>query len=99
MDLSVFEQAGLTQAEAARVIGVTRLTFIRWLKGAEPGPLAAQQVKTHAALTKVAMKMNLLPHRLPPSRGNKALRQELIADTYAQARAAVAKLKARRAAS
>lgn len=99
MDLSLFAQAGLTQGEAATLLGVSRLTYIRWLNGlVEPSDRYVRTVKTHLLLTKVAIKMQLLPTALPPPRGNQEARKLAIEQAYTQAAAAVEKLKARKAA-
>lgn len=99
MDLSIFEQAGLTQGEAAELCGVTRVTYIRWLKGGAPSPLAVKQLKTAVALTRVAVKLGLLPTSLPPSRGQQEARKLAIEAAYAEVRRKVAEVKAQRGAS
>lgn len=96
MDLTVFEQAGLSQREAAELAGVSRLAFHHWLKGAVPHDGNAKQVKELILLTRVALKMQMLPHRLPPPKGRAKERHQIIADTYAECRHLVEQLKARR---
>lgn len=96
MDLNIFEQAGLTQGEAAEQVGVARLTFIRWLKGAPPRAGAVAQIKRAVVLTRVAAQLGLLGDTLAPSRKNQELRQQQIAHAYAQARIALQRYKTRK---
>lgn len=98
MDLTVFEQAGLSQREAAELVGVSRIAFHHWLKGAEPHAANAKTLKELIVLTKVALKMKMLPDRLPPAKGFAAERRQVIADTYKECRHLVEQLKARRTA-
>ena len=95
MDLNIFEQAGLTQGEAAAQIGVARLTLIRWLKGCPPRASTTPQLKRAVVLTQVAMRLGLLGDALAPSRKNQELRQQQIAHAYAQAQLALNRYKTR----
>lgn len=97
MDFTVFEQAGLTQGEAAELLGVSRIAFLRWRAGGgKPHPKREAHIKRMIALTKVAMKLNHLPHGLPPKRGHAEQRKQAIELAYSNARDAVEKLKAKR---
>lgn len=95
--LAVFKEAGLTQAEAADLIGVTRITFIRWLKNGPPSA-AENDIKKAVVLVKAAMKLNLLPHGLPHARGNKTGREKAFHSIVAQTRQALEKYRAAKAA-
>lgn len=81
LDFSVIEQAGLTQAEFAKLVNVTRVTVNHWVNGGAPANFLKRVVAGYLDDLRLAIKKEILPQGLvhiPPTAGASEERWEVI---------------------
>lgn len=68
--LETLSSSGVTQRELAELIGVSRVTVNRWIKGySQPSPAISRVLVDILNLLDVAVERGLLPGGLPPAHG------------------------------
>lgn len=89
LDFKPLDDAQVTQTEFAAILGVSRITTNRWIRGAMPSPLARRSAQALLDELAKAVEAGLLPGSLvdlPPSKHTVEERRQLIDAALEQVR-------------